>query len=127
MLSGLGSDFANITIAEKTFRISTDELSEFWFGEYLLLWRPQIGEVKAFFPGMQDQDVRWLRESLAEIQGRPVAPMESDFFDEGLEERVRDYQRNRRLTVDGLVGHQTQIAINTDLGSIDRPRLARVN
>lgn len=127
VLSGLGPDFANITIADKTFRISTNELSEFWFGEYLLLWRPQIGEVKAFFPGMQDQDVRWLRESLAEIQGRPVAPMESDFFDEGLEERVRDYQRNRRLTVDGLVGHQTQIAINTDLGSIDRPRLARVN
>ena len=46
---------------------------------------------------------------------------------EGLEERVKAYQRERRLTVDGLVGHQTQIAMNTDLGAVDRPRLARAN
>ena len=48
-------------------------------------------------------------------------------FDQSLEERVKDYQRERRLTVDGLVGHHTQIVMNTDLGAQDRPRLARVN
>ncbi len=53
--------------------------------------------------------------------------MGSDLFDERLEESVREYQRDRRLTVDGLVGQQTQIAMNTDLGAQDRPRLARVN
>ena len=38
-----------------------------------------------------------------------------------------DYQRERRLNVDGLVGKQTQISINTDLGAADRPRLVRAN
>jgi murein L,D-transpeptidase YcbB/YkuD len=76
---------------------------------------------------MRHADVKWLRESLATIQGEPVAPMDSDLFDQNLESRVRNYQRERRLTVDGLVGYQTQIAINTDLSSGDRPRLARAN
>ncbi len=44
-----------------------------------------------------------------------------------LEARVRDYQRQRRLTVDGLVGYQTQITINTDLGRDQTPKLARMN
>ncbi len=76
---------------------------------------------------MRHEDVRWLRESLATIQGKPVVPMDSELFDQELEIRVRDYQRDRRLTVDGLVGYQTQIAINTDLDRAGGPRLARAN
>ena len=76
---------------------------------------------------MRHADIRWLRESLAAIQGEPVVPMDSELFDQDLESRVRDYQRQRRLTVDGLVGYQTQIAINTDLNQAGSPRLARVN
>ena len=52
---------------------------------------------------------------------------QQSIFDQSLEERVRAYQRERRLTVDGLVGQQTQIAMNTDLGAENRPRLSRVN
>ena len=76
---------------------------------------------------MRDDDVRWLRSSLARIQGQPVQPMDSDLFDQNLEARVKDYQRERRLTVDGLVGYQTQISINTDLGETGIPQLVRAN
>ena len=127
VLSGLNDEVAAINIGEKEYQVSVADLANFWFGEYLLLWQPQIGEVKAFYPGMRDQHIKWLRESLAEIQGEPIRPMESDFYDGDLELRVRDYQRERRLNVDGLVGKQTQISINTDLGAADRPRLVRAN
>jgi general secretion pathway protein A len=127
VLSGLGDDHAVLTIGKKDYRVPLSELGDYWFGEYLLLWRPQIGVVKSFYPGMRDADVRWIRESLGSIQGTAVAPIGSDLFDETLEARVRDYQRDRRLTVDGLVGQQTQIAMNTDLGAENRPRLSRVN
>jgi general secretion pathway protein A len=127
VLSGLTDDFALLSIAGERFRVPVAELGDYWFGEYLLLWRPQIGVVKSFFPGMRDPDIRWIRESLNAIRGTPVVPVGSDLFDERLEESVREYQRDRRLTVDGLVGQQTQIAMNTDLGAQDRPRLARVN
>ena len=52
--------------------------------------------------------------------------MGSDLFDENLEARVRDYQIERRLNVDGLVGQQTQILINSDLGA-PAPRLMRLD
>lgn len=127
VLAELNKDSASIAVANSVYDISAMELGDYWFGEYLLLWQPQIDELKQFVPGMRDDDVRWLRQSLAEIQGEPVPPMDSDLFDQGLETRVRDYQRQRRLTIDGLVGYQTQIAINSDLSTIHGPRLARAN
>jgi general secretion pathway protein A len=127
VLSGLSENYAVLTIDNQQHRVPTAELSDYWFGEYLLLWRPQIGVVKSFFPGMRDPDVRWIRESLNAIQGTPVVSEESDLFDETLEAQVREYQKERRLTVDGLVGQQTQIAMNTDLGAENRPRLVRAN
>ena len=83
--------------------------------------------MKTFMPGMHDPDIRWLRASLATIQGEPIAPMQSDLYDGTLEARVRQYQRERHLTADGLVSHQTQVAIIADLGAAETPRLARIN
>jgi len=127
VLAGLDDSRAFLSIGTDTYAVSQNQLGEYWFGDYLLLWRPQVGGVRQITPGMRHQDVRWLRESLATIQGEPVAPMDSELFDQELETRVRDYQRTRRLTVDGLVGYQTQIAINSDLGLPGSPRLARAN
>jgi general secretion pathway protein A len=127
VLSGLTKDIASITVADSVYNISAMELGDYWFGDYLLLWQPQIQKLKQLIPGMRDADIRWLRQSLADIQGKPVPPMDSDFFDQDLESRVRDYQRQRRLTIDGLVGYQTQIVINSDLGSLQGPRLIRAN
>ena len=124
VMSGINDQVAVLEISNQEFQIGLDQLRESWYGDYLLLWRPQIGTVKSFYPGMRDEHVPWIRESLAAIQGSPVLPMESEFFDEQLETRVRDYQRGRRLNVDGLVGQQTQIAMNTDLGTKNIPRLA---
>jgi general secretion pathway protein A len=127
VLSGLDEDIAVVSIAGNNYSVSADELADYWFGDYLLLWQPASSEVTQFIPGMRDQGIIWLRESLAEIQGEPIMPMSSMLFDSELEARVRNYQREQRLDVDGVVGYQTQIAINTDLGSIDRPRLVRAN
>ena len=115
-----------INIGGSRYQIPLNELLDIWYGEYLLLWKPQIGAVKAFYPGIRDPDVAWLRQSLAKIQGNPIDPMSSDYFDENLEARVRDYQVSKRLEVDGLVGQQTQIVINTDLQT-GAPRLVRAN
>ena len=127
VLSGLDATTAAINIGGTEFRVASRELEQLWFGEYLLLWRPGTSAVKSFLPGMRDPDVRWLRESLATIQGKPVEPMNSELYDDNLAARVRDYQRDRRLPVDGMAGHATQVAINSDLGGSDMPRLALAN
>ena len=46
-----------------------------------------------------------------------------DVYDGDLEQQVRAFQRDNRLDVDGLAGQQTQIIINSLLGSEDTPRL----
>jgi len=127
VLAGLDDKAAILALGDSEYRVDADELSDYWFGEYLLVWRPETGAVKSYFPGMRDPDIPWIRSSLSAIQGEPVSPMDSDLFDDTLEQRVRQYQRDRRLNVDGLVGQQTQIAMNTDLGALDRPRLVRAN
>jgi general secretion pathway protein A len=122
----LTDERVSISLAGKIYEVSVTELNSMWYGEYMLLWKPQIGTVKSFYPGMRDPDVPWLRKSLSTIQGTSIDPMDSDFFDDNLEAHVRDYQIARRLNVDGLVGQQTQILINTDLG-LSAPRLVRAN
>ncbi len=127
VLTGLRDGIAVLVMDGREHRVAVGEIADFWQGEYLLLWRPQTTEVKAFVPGMRDPDIRWLRASLATIQGEPIAPMQSDVYDGPLEARVRQYQRERQLTADGLVSQQTQIAIIADLGLADTPRLAWAN
>jgi len=125
VLAALGEAQARIDVDGTTYRVASKDLEQLWFGEYLLLWRPGTTGVKSFLPGMRDPDVRWLRASLARIQGRPVEPMDSDLFDETLADRIREYQRDRGLPVDGTAGHATQVAITSDLGGNDMPRLAQ--
>ncbi len=127
VLTGLTDGIASITLADSVYDISSMEISDYWFGDYLLLWQPQIQKLKQLTPGMRNADISWLRQSLAKIQGTPAAPMDSDFFDQNLETRVRDFQRQHRLTIDGLVGYQTQIMINSELNSLQGPRLMRTN
>jgi len=116
VMSGLDRDVARLAIGARTYKVAVEDLSQLWYGEHLLLWRPENRLGTALAPGMQNESVRWLRESLARIQGRPPDEILSDLFDQQLEAQVRDYQRDRRLTVDGIVGAQTQIVMSTDLG-----------
>jgi general secretion pathway protein A len=125
VLAALGAKSARIDVGGTSYRVANGDLEQLWFGEYLLLWRPGTAGIKSFLPGMRDPDVRWLRASLARIQGRAVEPVDSDLFDENLAARVREYQRDRGLPVDGMAGHATQVAISSDLGGNDMPRLAQ--
>lgn len=127
VLTGIGERTALLNINGAEYRVDSQELARFWFGEYLLLWRPQTAAVNAFLPGMRDPGVRWLRDSLAVIQGSPVEPADSELYDDNLASRVRDYQRDHQLLVDGIAGHATQAAINTEVSSGDMPRLAQTD
>jgi murein L,D-transpeptidase YcbB/YkuD len=69
--------------------------------------------------------VRWLRTTLAKLAGEPPALDASTVYDEALEQRVRAYQRSHQLTIDGIVGARTQIAMLAELGAADTPLLRK--
>ncbi len=113
VLTGLSDDTAQVRIGAAQHEATIAAVSRYWFGEYLILWRPQTNESRSLSVGMRDEAVRWLRKSLDAAQGRPVSPSPSDYFDEDLAELVEDFQRQHRLGVDGIAGLQTQIVLDT--------------
>ncbi|MDJ0908905.1 MAG: AAA family ATPase [Woeseiaceae bacterium] len=124
VLTAIEGDRAELSIGGVLVSHRIDAVADLWFGRYYMIWKPPNGVSLDLMPGTQDPNVVWLRQSLAEINERYRAePMDSDIYDARLEQRVREFQRDNRLTVDGLAGRQTQIIINSLLAPEDIPRL----
>jgi general secretion pathway protein A len=123
VLSRLDDDNATLDLGGTAHEVPVAALSRYWFGDFLLLWRPPLAVVKALTPGMRGADVRWLRDSLRATQGLPAAPPGNDVYDDELTRLVQDFQRQHRLAVDGIAGVQTQIALDTALNATDSPTI----
>ena len=124
VLTAIRGETAELSIGGVKVSHPVAEISQSWFGQYMLLWRPPGGAAVSMGPGTRGPAVLWLRESLATISSDYATDAtDSDVFDDGLERMVRNFQRDHRLDVDGLAGQQTQIIINSLLGTKDTPRL----
>jgi peptidoglycan hydrolase-like protein with peptidoglycan-binding domain len=124
VVAELGYDRARLVAHGSTFELPLAELSYSWFGDHLLLWRPGGAPTRDLAPDVDDVGVRWLRDTLAKLDGGPAVET-STLYDAALEQRVRAYQRAHQLTVDGIVGARTQIAMVAELGLPDTPVLVK--
>jgi len=123
VLTALDDEHASIQLGGASHEVSIGELSRYWFGDFVMLWRPGTSQVKSLSQGMRGDDVRWLRRSLQRVVGGPSDGPVSDVFDEDLSKLVRDFQRQHRLTVDGIAGVQTQIVLASAVAPADSPFL----
>ena len=124
VLSRIEGQMVELSISGVVVSHPIVEVSDMWFGQYVLLWRPPNGVSVPMAPGSRGPNVLWLRQSLAEIDARYRTDLlNSDEFDEDLQQNVRAFQRDHRLDVDGVAGQQTQIIINTFLAADDTSRL----
>lgn len=124
VLTAVSGATVELSIGGVAVTHSLDDVTDMWFGEYVLLWRPPNGSSEALGPGSTGPGVVWLRQSLTTIDDRySTAAPESSVFDAELANKVREFQRDNRLDVDGLAGRQTQIIINTLLEPDNTPRL----
>jgi len=126
VLTALDDERARLALGDARPAIALGELSRYWFGDFVMLWRPGTAAVKSLAPGMHGPDVRWLRVSLQRLAGEHPADNTkvSDVYDEDLGRLVRDFQRQHRLTVDGIAGIQTQIAVASAVSGAGAPLLA---
>ena len=123
LLTSLDDERARIDLGGEQREVSISAMSRYWFGDFLLLWRPPLAVVKALAPGMRGEDVRWLRDILRAAQDLPAAPPGNDLYDDELVQLVQDFQRRHRLAVDGVAGVQTQIALDTALNATGSPTI----
>jgi general secretion pathway protein A len=124
VIASLDHSAAHVLANGKTFDLPLAELTYHWFGEHLLLWRPGIPQPKDLTPGQRDAGVLWLRETLARLGGEDPPANPSPLYDAALEARVREFQRVHMLTVDGIVGARTQVAMIAELNVPGTPLLA---
>jgi general secretion pathway protein A len=124
VIAGLETSGAKINLPDAAYAVSVDSISRLWYGDYLVLWRPQVAATpRALSAGMQGDGVRWLRSTLNTVHGRPNEKQASDYYDEDLVRMVEDFQRRHRLNVDGIAGVQTQMVLDTLSNATGAPLL----
>lgn len=126
VLSGLGDELARVDL-DGPHAVRIADLSRYWFGDFVLLWRPATHPPKPLSLGMRGNDVRRLRESLERLRGVKLSEPESDLFDAQLGQLVRDFQRTHRLQVDGIAGLQTLVVLNSATAEPHTPVLLASN
>jgi general secretion pathway protein A len=123
VLVALDDEKATVDLGGATREIPIAAISRYWFGDFLLLWKPPLAIAKSLGPGMRGAEVRWLRENLRTAQGLPQSPRTSDFYDDDLTKLVQDFQRTHRLNADGVAGVQTQIVLDSVVNPSGSPTL----
>jgi general secretion pathway protein A len=123
VLSSLDDKTATLNLGEHNEKVSIDDLSRDWFGEFTVIWKPKTTRTRLLSLGMQGDEVRWLRRSLNALAGGSSDPEHADVYDQELAIAVQNFQREHRLNVDGIAGVQTQVVLDTALADPGSPLL----
>src|SRR5450755_1331781 len=123
VLSSLDDQTATLNLGEHNEKVSLDDLSADWFGEFTVIWKPKTSHTRLLSLGMQGDEVRWLRRSLNALAGGASDPEHADVYDQELAIAVQNFQREHRLNVDGIAGVQTQVVLDTALADPGSPLL----
>jgi general secretion pathway protein A len=123
VLRGLHDDTAQLQIGSQTVAVGVAELARVWFGDFVLLWRPGTKDVRDLSEGMHGALVRHLRQQLRTWRGADAGVAPGDTYDGDLMQLVEQFQRASRLTVDGVAGIETQVALDAALATPDSPLL----
>jgi general secretion pathway protein A len=129
VISELSAEEAKISITDNEITLSTQELENYWTGNYIVFWQPPFPDNESIAQGYKGPDVLWLRHQLDEIEGLDKAEYSADNlkFDEHLSKRVSVFQAQQGLTADGIVGRETFIALANKAGTGAAPRLMLVD
>jgi general secretion pathway protein A len=123
VLSSLDDQTATLNLGEHNAKVSIDDLSRDWFGDFTVVWKPKTSRTRLLSLGMQGDEVRWLRRSLNALGGVASDPDHADVYDQELAIAVQNFQREHRLNVDGVAGVQTQVVLDTALADPNSPLL----
>ncbi|MFO1468771.1 MAG: AAA family ATPase [Steroidobacteraceae bacterium] len=123
VLTALDDDYATLALGEKGARVPLADISRYWMGSFTLVWKPRNGKPRELAPGMHGEQVRWLRRSLAAARGAAEGVDPPDVYDQALVIAVQNFQREHRLTADGIAGLTTQVVLDTALAEPGSPLL----
>ena len=127
VVSMLDEEKVSLVLGKKEYTFSIAEVDKYWYGKYLLMWRPPEATVDKLKPGESGAAVVWLRQALAWYKGEAINESASDYYDVSLASDVREFQRQHKLVVDGVVGQFTFMALNQYQPNAKPPLLSKNN
>jgi general secretion pathway protein A len=117
----LDADTVTLQAGQSQMHFPISELDPLWYGDYLLLWRPNPNAPSALDPGMLGTAVVWLRTQMSDLEHTPDSG--SSTYDTDLMNIVKRFQASQHLKMDGVAGEETLIHLNTALNVSGTPRL----
>ena len=103
-------------------RFPLSEVEPLWYGEFLILWRPDAHAPRPLAPGMTGTGVAWLRTQLATLQHSPDSG--STEYDATLSAAVKRFQVDQHMQVDGIAGEETLVRLSAALAAPGTPLLS---
>ncbi len=125
VVTAMTKDSVTLGLRGGSIAFPLKESAQTWRGEYLLLWRPPLPSAGLVSTGSSGALVLWLRKALKMIDGSNDPETHGLAFDGALEQRIKAFQRSRNILVDGVVGQETLIHLNTALGNPATPLLGQ--
>ena len=114
LVLGLSTHQATLHVVDDSrIDLPLDSLDPYWFGDFILLWRPPINGTLLISPQASGEIIRWLRKTLSGVPGYAFIDNGSEEYDTALHEAVIRFQLYNGLQPDGLVGPDTMILLNT--------------
>jgi general secretion pathway protein A len=119
VLQAVQAEKALLAVGDQRVAVPWDDLANWWYGDYSLIWMPAPGPVTLMRLGDRGQAVAWLRDELnTATEGDP------ELFDARLRDAVIAFQRKEGLMADGVAGPQTLIRLNSLTSRAGVPRLS---
>jgi general secretion pathway protein A len=115
LLLGIAGAQAWVLMQGEVVQVSLVDLAPFWTGRYRFLWRPPAGFEYPLSAGDDSDAVAEVAHLFARLDQQAL-PLAERRFTRSLQQRVRLFQRNNGLVDDGVVGVQTLLKLNEQLG-----------
>ena len=111
-ITSIQDELATVYSNNTAYTIKLSDLDQYWYGQFILLWRKPDSYSSAITPGDSGNIVNWLINQFADSQFINT----SNAYDETLVEKVKAFQSQHGLAADGIVGPVTIIHLNTKSG-----------
>ncbi|HYA11390.1 MAG TPA: AAA family ATPase [Thermodesulfovibrionales bacterium] len=116
-LTAITGQNATIVVGTEAKVVDIKEIEKRWYGDYFLLWRMPTDYRSPVLPGQKRRIVQWIDRQLSIIQGRETRSQKNFIFDDTLVREVKRFQLAKGLVPNGIVGPQTIIHLNNEVGS----------
>jgi general secretion pathway protein A len=115
MILGITDTTAWALSRNGVIEVQLADLATYWTGRYRFLWRVPKGFQSSLSLGQEGDVVTRVAALFARLDGQ-LEPLAVDRFNFALQQRVRLFQREQELADDGVVGLQTLLRLNAELG-----------